>query len=161
MRLPALAAACLLFACPKKEEPKPLAVEAKVEPAKVEPKLPESPPTAAAVPQKPDAEVEITGVWSTTAKGAVKHVVVMQEEPCVPVPAAPKRFGEQALGEPGSFLVEFFVPQGITASVCVYALDDKGVVVGALTMPETPRRFEGLGELMVGPAKVQVVPLPK
>ena len=161
MRLPALAAACLLLACPRKDEPKP-AVEVKVEPVKpVEPKLPESAPNVAAIPLRPDAEVEIAGNWSTTVKGAVKHIVVMQQEPCLPVPEHPKRFAEQVLGEPGSLFLEVFVPQGTTASVCLYALDGKGVVIGALTMPDTPRRFEGLGELMVGPAKVQVVPLPK
>lgn len=159
MRLPALAAACLLLACPKKEEPKP--VEPKPEPAKVEPKLPESPPNAAAVPPRPDAEVEIVGTWSSTVKGAAKHVVVMQAEPCLPVPATPKRFGEMVLSEPGSLFAEFFLPQGTTASVCLYALDEKGAVIGALAMPETPKRFEGLGELMVGPHKVEVVPLPK
>ncbi|MBL8941283.1 MAG: hypothetical protein JNM69_42450 [Archangium sp.] len=159
MRLPALAAACLLCACPKKEEPRPVAP--KNEPAKVEPKLPESAPNAAAMPPRPDAEVEIVGTWSSTVKAAAKHVVVMQAEPCLPVPATPKRFGEMVLSEPGSLFAEFFLPQGTTASVCLYALDDAGVVVGALTMPETPKRFEGLGELMVGPHKVEVVPLPR
>lgn len=162
MRLPALAAACLLLACPKKDEPKPAAVEVKAEPVKpVEPKLPESAPNVAAIPPGPDAEVEIAGNWSTTVKGAAKYIVVMQEQPCVPVPEKPRRFAEQVLGEPGSLFLEVFVPQGTTASVCLYALDEKGVVIGALTMPDTPRRFEGLGELMVGPARVQVVPLPK
>lgn len=156
MRLPAFAAVCLLLACPKKEEAKPVA-----EPVKVEPKLPESPPNVAAIPPKPDAEVEIVGTWSSTVKGAAKHIVVMQAEPCLPVPATPKRFGEQVLSQPGSLFAEFFLPQGTTASVCLYALDEQGVVVGALTMPETPKRFEGLGELMVGPHKVEVVPLPK
>lgn len=127
----------------------------------VEPKLPESPPNVAAVAPRPDAEVEIAGTWSTTVTGAAKHLVVMQAEPCLPVPATPKRYGEMVLSQPGSLFTEFFVPQGTVAAVCLYALDDKGVVIGAVALPETPRRFEGLGELMVGPAKVQVVPLPK
>lgn len=158
MRTLVLAAlATLSVACPKKDAAAP-------EPAKVarEPDLglPESKPNVAAVAPKPDAEVEVVGKWSSTVKAA-KVIIVAQAEPCVPVPASPKRFGNEiALDQPGAMFAEFFMPQGTVASVCLYALDEKGVVVGAVTVPETPKTFEGLGELMVGPHTVELVPLP-
>jgi len=122
--------------------------------------LPESPKRTDAVAPRPDVEVEVVGKWSSTVKAA-KVIVVAQLEPCVPVPARPTRFGGEQAIEPGGLFAEFFMPWGTTASVCVYALDEQGVVVGAVTFPETPKTFEGLGELVVGPHTVVVAPLPK
>jgi len=157
-RRPVLVLALLCCsACPKKDPPP-------AEPQKpaAEPKLalPESKPNTAAVAPRPDAEVEFVGTWSSKVK-ASKFIIVAQAEPCVPVPTSPKRFGnELALDQPGALFAEFFMPQGTLATVCVYALDEKGAVVGAGTFPETPKTFEGLGELIVGPHAVEVAPLP-
>ncbi len=156
-RCPALVLALLCgSACPKKDPPP--------QPPKVtaEPKLPlpESKPNTEAVAVRPDAEVEIVGTWSSKVKAA-RVIVVAQAEPCVPVPASPRRFGsELALDQEGPLFAEFFMPQGTLATVCLYALDEKGAVVGAAPFPQTPRTFEGLGELIVGPHAVQVEPLP-
>lgn len=160
MRAPVALLACLLVACPKQNEaPAPTPpVKAPVAPRLP---LPESPRTAAAMPNRPDAEVEVVGQWRSKVPGAKKHVAVAQVEPCVPVPAKPTRFGDEVTLEGEGFFVEYFLPQGTRAHVCLYALDEQGAVVGAVTMPDTPRVFEGLGELMVGPHRVEVVPLPK
>ena len=147
----------LSVACPRKD-----AAPADAPKVIAAPKLalPESKPDPAAVAPKPDAEVEVVGTWSSKVK-ASKVIVVAQAEPCVPVPSSPKRFGnEVTLDQPGALFAEFFMPQGTVASVCLYALDDKGAVVGAVTVPETPKTFEGLGELMVGPHRVELLPLP-
>jgi hypothetical protein len=154
--------ACLLVACPKKkEEPAPAPAVETAKPVEPRLPLPESPRTAAAVAQRPDAEVEVVGQWRSKVPGAKQHVAVAQVEPCVPVPARPTRFGEAATLEGEGFFVEYFMPQGTRAHVCLYALDEKGAVVGAATVPDTPRVFEGLGELMVGPHRVEVLPLPR
>lgn len=155
MRL--LLAACLvLCGCPKKDPPAPPPVATPPARADV---LPASPPSAEAMPPRPDAEVEIVGTWATEVK-AQRHVLVAQVEPCLPVPATPTRLGEVTLETPGTLFAEFFFKQGTKAHVCVYGLDANGAVVGAVTMPDTPRTFEGLGELMVGPHAVTVKPLP-
>lgn len=140
--------------CPKKESP-PTA------PAPAEQlALPPSLKTPAAVPPLPDAEVEVVGTWSTKVKAA-RTIAVAQAEPCLPVPERPTRFGgEQALGEPGPLFAEFFLPQGTTAWVCLYGLDEAGVVVGAVAVPGTPQTFGGIGELMVGPHTVELTPVP-
>lgn len=163
-RLPlVLLASFFALGCPRKEESPP---KAPAKPLEVKPEptlpLPESPPSAAAVPPRPDAEVELVGKWSSKVKAA-RHAAVAQVEPCLPVPASPKRFGEVTLPPEAhdSLFAEFFIPQGTTAHLCVYAFDDQGAVIGAVTIPETPKRFEGLGELMVGPHTVEVAPLPK
>lgn len=154
MRL--LVAACLaLCGCPKKESPPPVAAPP---PPRAE-VLPTSPPTAEAMPPRPDAEVEIVGTWATEVKAA-RYVLVAQVEPCLPVPATPTKLGEVTLETPGTLFAEFFFKQGTKAHVCVYGLDSAGAVVGAVTMPDTPRTFEGLGELMVGPHAVTVKALP-
>lgn len=154
-RLLLAAVATLSVACPKKD-----ATEAPKVAAEPKLALPESKPNTEAVAPRPDAEVEVVGKWSSKVK-ASKVIIVAQAEPCVPVPASPKRFGnEVTLDQQGAMFAEFFMPQGTLASVCLYALDEKGIVVGAVAVPETPRTFEGLGELMVGPHSVELVPLP-
>ncbi|MBL8920475.1 MAG: hypothetical protein JNJ54_16545 [Myxococcaceae bacterium] len=148
--------ACLALACPKKNDQAPPAPPPTAEPALP---LPESPRTAVAMPPRPDAEVEVVGKWSSKVPGAKKHVAVAQVEPCVPVPVNARRFGDEVVLEGDGYFFEYFMPQGTRAHVCLYALDDKGVVIGAVTIPDTPRVFEGLGELMVGPHTVEIVPL--
>ncbi len=144
--------AVALWGCPKKDEPR-------VEPPPPAPRLPESPKTPVGMAIPPAAEVEVIGTWRSGVKAA-QHVAVAQKEPCLPVPATPTRYGESVtLSAQGALLAEFFLPQGTVAHVCLYALDATGAVVGAVTMPDTPKAFSGLGKLIVGPHTVEVKPL--
>lgn len=144
--------AVALWGCPKKEE-------VRVEVPPPAPRLPESPKTPVGMAVPPDAEVEVIGTWRSGVKAA-QHVAVAQKEPCLPVPATPTRYGASVtLSAQGALFAEFFLPQGTVAHVCLYALDDTGAVVGAVTMPDTPKVFSGLGELIVGPHTVEVKPL--
>jgi hypothetical protein len=153
LRLLLVVSAVALSACPKNEE----ARVAEAPPPT--PRLPESPRTPVGMPVPPDAEVKVIGTWRSVVTAA-QHVAVAQKEPCVPVPTTPTRYGASVtLSAQGALVAAFFLPQGTVAHVCLYALDAAGAVVGAATMPDTPRVFGGLEALTVGPHAVEVKPL--
>jgi hypothetical protein len=94
------------------------------------------------------AEVEFFGEWKPGGPKAARVVFVAQAEPCLPVPATPKRYGETVLEAPGSFFAEYFIPQDARGHVCLYGYDAQGAVVGAASWKKNPLRFFGEGEVV-------------
>jgi hypothetical protein len=130
------------------------------------PAEPAAAPTARALKQQErasgKAEVEFFGKWTAAELKPAKVVFVAQVEPCVPVPAKPTRLGEAALKvEPGTLFAEFFIPQGTVGHACVYALDERGEVIGAGGTKENPLTFEGEGEVIKGNLDFTLAPVAK
>ncbi|MEW5737934.1 MAG: hypothetical protein AB1938_03355 [Myxococcota bacterium] len=123
---------------------KPAAPPTTALPMKAEPPAPPPKP----VVHSERAEVEFFGDWKPGAVKAAKVLFVAQEEPCLPVPATPKRYGETVLDKPGPFFAEYFIKQDSRGHVCVYGYDEKGAVVGAASWEKNPLRFFGEGEVI-------------
>lgn len=111
-------------------------------------KAPEGAPRKVKEDTAGKAEVEFFGTWAAGEVKAAKVIFVVQEEPCLPVPAKPTRYGETRLDAPGPLFAEFFIPQRATGHACVYGLDEAGQVVSAASSTQNPMSFEGQGEVM-------------
>jgi hypothetical protein len=105
------------------------------------------------------AEVEFTGDWSRNGVTAEKVIFVAQLEPCLPVPAAPTRLGEEVMQREGPVFAEFFIPQGTVGHACLYGLNAAGAVVAAASYEKNPLTWKGVGEVVVGPMKFALAPV--
>lgn len=138
-----LVAVLVLSGCERCAESKPPVAVPKPVQAAPAPVAAPAPPT-----HSEKAEVEFFGDWKPGPVKAAKVVFVAQAEPCLPINAAAKRYGDTELTAPGPFSAEYFIPQDSRGHVCLFGYDDAGKVVGAAAWEKNPLRFFGEGEVV-------------
>lgn len=109
--------------------------------------------TPKSAPEK--AEVEFTGDWKSNVE-AQSYFFVVQKEPCRPFLPSATTYGVAPLSKQGPLFAELFMPQATIGHVCIFAKDAGGKVVGVASWDRNPGKFEGQGEVVVGPLNLVV-----